>query len=168
MLFPILYIGSRFYYKTAPVQPMDMDFISGIKEIEAETYDETPPKNNIERFWAWLVSALCIRRASSLNLTAVLRIADVKRTSLLLAGLLLCRNSLSRLFVGMLPYPPLRLCITFVLRHLLVCRLTVRSGLRPPHSPPTQHIYIHLHILLLSRVDSLIPCFFFFSILLSF
>ncbi len=33
-----------------------MDFISGLKEIEADTYDEPPPRNKAERFWQWLVS----------------------------------------------------------------------------------------------------------------
>jgi amino acid transporter len=32
-----------------------MDFITNIDEIEAETYDEPPPKNKIEAFWAWLM-----------------------------------------------------------------------------------------------------------------
>jgi len=55
MLFPVLYVGSRLYYKCKSVKPMDMDFQSGIKEIEAETYDETPPRNKLEAFWAWLM-----------------------------------------------------------------------------------------------------------------
>jgi len=55
MLFPVLYIGSRFYYKCKTVKPMDMDFVSGIKEIEDETYDEPPPRNKLEKFWAWLM-----------------------------------------------------------------------------------------------------------------
>ena len=33
-----------------------MDFITGLKEIEADTYDEPPPRNWVERFWSWLVS----------------------------------------------------------------------------------------------------------------
>jgi yeast amino acid transporter len=37
-LFPILYIGARLYYREAPKKPQDMDFITNIDEIEAETY----------------------------------------------------------------------------------------------------------------------------------
>jgi len=33
-----------------------MDFYTGIAEIEANTYDEPPPKNRVEAFWQWLVS----------------------------------------------------------------------------------------------------------------
>lgn len=55
-LFPFLYIGSSFYYKRRPLRPMEMDFVSGLKEIEAATYDDPPPRNWVERFWAWLVS----------------------------------------------------------------------------------------------------------------
>jgi len=32
-----------------------MDFHSGLAEIEADTYDEPPPKNKWEAFWKWLV-----------------------------------------------------------------------------------------------------------------
>jgi hypothetical protein len=32
-----------------------MDFISGLAEIEAESYDEPPPRNKWEAFWQWLV-----------------------------------------------------------------------------------------------------------------
>ena len=55
ILFPILYVGARLYYKCAPVKPEDMDFVSGLKEIEADCYDEPPPRNWVERFWAGLV-----------------------------------------------------------------------------------------------------------------
>ena len=33
-----------------------MDFYTGLAEIEADTYDEPPPKNRLEAFWQWLVS----------------------------------------------------------------------------------------------------------------
>jgi hypothetical protein len=33
-----------------------MDFYTGLAEIEAETYDEPPPRNKAEAFWQWLVS----------------------------------------------------------------------------------------------------------------
>ena len=55
-LFPILYVGAKLYFRTPLVKPEDMDFISGLKEIEADTYDEPPPRNWVERFWGWLVS----------------------------------------------------------------------------------------------------------------
>ena len=34
-----------------------MDFISGLSEVEAASYDEPPPRNWVERFWSWLVSS---------------------------------------------------------------------------------------------------------------
>lgn len=37
-LFPILYIGAKFYYKEPIKKPHEMDFITNIQEIEAETY----------------------------------------------------------------------------------------------------------------------------------
>jgi len=55
ILFPILYIVSRFINKVPLIKPEDMDFKSGLAEIEADTYDEPPPRNGFERFWAWLM-----------------------------------------------------------------------------------------------------------------
>lgn len=55
ILFPILYIGSRFYSGVPMIKPADMDFQSGLAEIEAETYDEPPPRNWVEKFWGWLM-----------------------------------------------------------------------------------------------------------------
>ncbi|KAJ3564258.1 hypothetical protein NP233_g8416 [Leucocoprinus birnbaumii] len=54
-LFPILYVGARLWYRESPVKPEDMDFISNIAEIEAETYDDPPPRNKVEAFWQWLM-----------------------------------------------------------------------------------------------------------------
>ncbi|PCH33606.1 amino acid permease [Wolfiporia cocos MD-104 SS10] len=54
-LFPVLYVGARFWKKTAPVTAENMDFVTGIKEIEADTYDEPPPRNWMEAFWQWLM-----------------------------------------------------------------------------------------------------------------
>jgi len=54
-LFPVLYIGARFYYREGPKKPEDMDFITNIEEIEADTYDEPPPRNKAEAFWQWLM-----------------------------------------------------------------------------------------------------------------
>ncbi|KAF4623545.1 hypothetical protein D9613_001967 [Agrocybe pediades] len=55
VLFPILYLGAKFYYKEPAKKPHEMDFVTNIKEIEAETYDDPPPKNAWERFWQWLM-----------------------------------------------------------------------------------------------------------------
>jgi len=54
-LFPILYIGARIWRRVPMVKPADMDFVSGLAEIEADTYDEPPPRNALERFWGWLM-----------------------------------------------------------------------------------------------------------------
>lgn len=73
MLFPVLYLGAKFYYKVPYVKAKDMDFVTNIAEIEAETYvyrhfsygidpdypysyDEPVPRNKAEAFWQWLVS----------------------------------------------------------------------------------------------------------------
>ena len=64
ILFPILYVGAKFYFRTPLVKLEEMDFITGLKEVEAATYDEPPPRNNWERFWAWLVSVPHILRTS--------------------------------------------------------------------------------------------------------
>jgi hypothetical protein len=37
-----------------------MDFKSDLAQIEADTYDEPPPRNKWEAFWQWLVSKLAI------------------------------------------------------------------------------------------------------------
>jgi amino acid transporter len=55
-LFPILYIGAKLWTRVPAVQPSEMDFYTGIAEIEASTYDEPPPKNKAEAVWQWLVS----------------------------------------------------------------------------------------------------------------
>ncbi|KAF8922361.1 amino acid permease [Mucidula mucida] len=60
MLFPVLYIGSKLYYKKSWVKAEDMDFVTNIAEIEAEMYDDPPPKNKLEAFWAWLVSVFVL------------------------------------------------------------------------------------------------------------
>ena len=56
ILFPILYIGAKLWRRAPLVKPLEMDFISDIAEIEADTYDEPPPRNAWERFWAFIVS----------------------------------------------------------------------------------------------------------------
>ncbi|KAI0724489.1 amino acid permease [Cerioporus squamosus] len=54
-LFPVLYIGAKLYFRVPLVKPEDMDFVTGLKEIEADCYDEPPPRNWVERFWGWLM-----------------------------------------------------------------------------------------------------------------
>ncbi|KAG8849716.1 hypothetical protein FRB96_000656 [Tulasnella sp. 330] len=54
--FPIIYTGARLYFKTGLVAPKDMDFISGIAEIEADETEEPVPKNRIEAFWGKLTN----------------------------------------------------------------------------------------------------------------
>ncbi|KZT21651.1 hypothetical protein NEOLEDRAFT_732646 [Neolentinus lepideus HHB14362 ss-1] len=55
VLFPILYVGARLYTRVPTVKTIDMDFTSGLDEIEKDTYDEPPPRNKIEAFWQWLM-----------------------------------------------------------------------------------------------------------------
>jgi len=56
ILFPIFYFGSRYLlYRTPMVAALDMDFVSGIAEVEADSYDEPPPSNMLGKFWAWLM-----------------------------------------------------------------------------------------------------------------
>jgi amino acid transporter len=52
--FPILYIGARLVQKVRPKKPHEMDFVSGLAEIEADEHDDPKPKNWGEKFWAWL------------------------------------------------------------------------------------------------------------------
>lgn len=55
VLFPILYIGARLYLRTTLVRPEEMDFKSGLAEVEAASYDEPPPRNWVEKVWQWLM-----------------------------------------------------------------------------------------------------------------
>ena len=54
ILFPILYFTMRIVTRIPMIKPEDMDFKSGLAEIEAATYDEAPPSNAMERFFQWL------------------------------------------------------------------------------------------------------------------
>jgi len=54
-LFPIMYIGGKLYYRQPVVKPHEMDFVTDIDQIEAETYDDPPPRNRAEAFWQWLM-----------------------------------------------------------------------------------------------------------------
>ena len=51
-----MYVGSRFWKRCSLVKAEEMDFVSGLAEIEADCYDEPPPRNWVEKVWAWLVS----------------------------------------------------------------------------------------------------------------
>ncbi|KAH8110671.1 amino acid permease [Phellopilus nigrolimitatus] len=55
VLFPFLYIGARVYLRVTPVRPTEMDFQSGLSEIEEMTSDEVPSRNLIVQFWRWLM-----------------------------------------------------------------------------------------------------------------
>ena len=57
MLFPVLYVGARLWTRQGLVKPEDMDFKTGLAEVEAASYDEPPPRNWVEKVWAWLVRA---------------------------------------------------------------------------------------------------------------
>jgi len=53
--FPIMYVGAKLYYRQPIAKPHEMDFITDIDAIEAETYDDPPPRNKAEAFWQWLM-----------------------------------------------------------------------------------------------------------------
>ncbi|KAF7301538.1 Amino acid permease [Mycena indigotica] len=60
IIFPVLYGSAKLFYwkRGQPLPwkaPQEMDFVSDLAEIEADCYDEPPPKNAVERFWAWLM-----------------------------------------------------------------------------------------------------------------
>ncbi|KAI0053279.1 hypothetical protein FA95DRAFT_717788 [Auriscalpium vulgare] len=55
IMFPILYAGAKTWKRTPIKRARDMDFVSGLAEIEADTYDEPPPRNKWEAFWQWLM-----------------------------------------------------------------------------------------------------------------
>ena len=49
ILFPILYIGAKLWKRTPMHRPEDMDFVTGLKEIEADSYvaPSSPSHENI-------------------------------------------------------------------------------------------------------------------------
>ncbi|KAN0100781.1 hypothetical protein V8E55_000765 [Tylopilus felleus] len=53
-LFPLLYVGARFYYRTPQVKPEDMDFVTDIAQVEADEEPGKPPQNKMDAFWQWL------------------------------------------------------------------------------------------------------------------
>lgn len=64
-------------YRQAPVKARDMDFVTDLAEIEADSYEEAPPKNFGEKAWQWLVSIL---RSTPRNI--LMSSTDVNYTSL--------------------------------------------------------------------------------------
>jgi hypothetical protein len=68
MFAPILFFVASFLMKSKIVGVEDMDFISGVDEVIAESYDEPPPRNFWEKFWQWIVSVLdlTLSRAAAL------------------------------------------------------------------------------------------------------
>ncbi|KAI0053278.1 amino acid permease [Auriscalpium vulgare] len=55
ILFPILYVGAKLWTRVPYALAHEMDFVSGIAEIEADTFDEPPPRNKWEAFWQWIM-----------------------------------------------------------------------------------------------------------------
>ena len=58
MLFPVFYICAKLWTRVSIVPAEEMDFVSGLDEIEADTYDEPPPRNKWEAFWQWMVRSI--------------------------------------------------------------------------------------------------------------
>ncbi|OCH89957.1 amino acid permease [Obba rivulosa] len=55
MLFPVLYIAWKLKTRAPIVRLEDMDFLTGLKEVEADSYDEPVPTSFMGKFWAWLM-----------------------------------------------------------------------------------------------------------------
>ncbi|KAJ8084224.1 hypothetical protein PM082_002991 [Marasmius tenuissimus] len=55
VLFPILYFGAKFARNTKIVRTAAMDFVTGLDEVEADSFEEPPPRNKFEAFWKWLM-----------------------------------------------------------------------------------------------------------------
>ncbi|KIP01623.1 hypothetical protein PHLGIDRAFT_505750 [Phlebiopsis gigantea 11061_1 CR5-6] len=55
VLFPVVYVGTRYWRGTTFIRPEDMDFKTGLAEVEAASYDEPPPRSWVERVWQWLM-----------------------------------------------------------------------------------------------------------------
>ena len=56
MLFPVLYIGAWVWQRKPFIKAEDMDFKTGLAEVEAASFDDPPPRNLGEKIWMWLVS----------------------------------------------------------------------------------------------------------------
>lgn len=66
MFAPILFGVASFVMKSRFIKAEEMDFVTGLDEVLADTYDEPPPKNIWEKFWQWIVSLpICLLRSSS-------------------------------------------------------------------------------------------------------
>lgn len=50
-LAPVVFVAAKFWKKSKFIRPEEMDFISNLDEIEADTYDEPPPRNFVEKCW---------------------------------------------------------------------------------------------------------------------
>lgn len=46
-----MWITYKLIGKTRWVRPEEMDFVSGLAEVEADSYEEPPPKNVVEKVW---------------------------------------------------------------------------------------------------------------------
>ncbi|ORY31445.1 amino acid permease/ SLC12A domain-containing protein [Naematelia encephala] len=55
ILFPIMWVGYKLIFRTKFVRASEMDFESGLEEIEADSYEEPKPRNAVERVWAFIM-----------------------------------------------------------------------------------------------------------------
>jgi len=51
MIAPVVFLGATVVMKANIIKAEDMDFITGLADIEADTYDEPPPRNLWEAVW---------------------------------------------------------------------------------------------------------------------
>lgn len=54
-LFPCLWIGWKLFKRTKFVRANEMDFYSGLDVIEADCYEEDPPRNMVEKVWQFIM-----------------------------------------------------------------------------------------------------------------
>jgi len=54
-LFPVLWIVYKLIARTHFVRASEMDFYSGLAEVEADSYEEEPPKNIAGKIWATIM-----------------------------------------------------------------------------------------------------------------
>ncbi|KAI0639339.1 amino acid permease [Trametes polyzona] len=152
VLFPILYFGAKIYNRVPMVKPQDMDFVTGLKEIEAETYDEPPPRNWVERFWQWLVRlsppAMLLTKSRSLTPSSCFPSADVKRLASREMDLLPCNAYDIPIMLAHRALDTPTRSITPLLQRrqmllMMYCRCSIRSCviLYIPDSPGEQRIY---------------------------
>ncbi|KAL7423193.1 hypothetical protein Q5752_002493 [Cryptotrichosporon argae] len=53
--FPCLFVGWKLFKKTKFVRAHEMDFVSDLAEVEADSYDEPAPTNFAAKVWSWLM-----------------------------------------------------------------------------------------------------------------